>query len=44
MRFPLDLRFRIISIATRLSVTDANGQMQYHVRQKMFRLKEAISV
>lgn len=44
MRFPLDLRFRIISIATRLSVTDASGQMQYHVRQKMFRLKEAISV
>lgn len=44
MDFPLDLRFRIISIATRLGITDASGRMLYFVRQKMFRLKESISV
>lgn len=44
MTFPLDLRFRIISIATRLSVTDASGRLLYFVRQKMFRLRESISV
>ena len=44
MNYPLDLRFKIATIGTRVSVTDAGGRMVAYVRKKKFRLKEDIGV
>jgi hypothetical protein len=44
MRFPLDLRFRIVAISPQISVTDAAGTLQFYVKQKAFTLKESITV
>lgn len=44
MRFPLTLRFKVIAVAPQISVTDAAGELVYYVKQKAFKLKEAITV
>lgn len=44
MNFPLDLRFKILAIASQIAVTDARGQMVLYVKQKAFKLKEAVTV
>lgn len=44
MEFPLDLRFKLMAIASRLTVTDARGNLLYYVKQKAFKLKEAVTV
>ncbi len=44
MQFPLTLRFKIVALAPQLSVTDATGREICYVRQKLFKLKEAIEV
>jgi hypothetical protein len=44
MNFPLDLRFKLLAIASRLAVTDARGELVYYVKQKAFKLKEAVTV
>jgi hypothetical protein len=44
VRFPLDLRFKLIAVAPQLSVTDASGALLFHVKQKAFRLKESVTV
>ena len=44
MKYPLDLRFKIATIGTRVSVTDTAGRMVAYVRKKKFRLKEDIGV
>jgi hypothetical protein len=44
LNFPLALSFKIIALAPQISVTDAAGHMIAYVRQKMFRLKEAVTV
>lgn len=44
MNFPLDLRFKVMAISSQISVTDAQGRLIYHVKQKAFRLKEAVTV
>lgn len=44
MNFPLELRFKILAIASQISVTDAVGQMLCYVKQKAFKLKEAVTV
>ena len=44
MDYPLDLRFKIATIGTRVRVTDASGRMVAYVRKKKFRLKEDIGV
>src|SRR5690606_35171957 len=43
MRFPLDLRFKIISLASRISVRDADDRLLFHVKQKLLKLKEAVT-
>ena len=42
--FPLQFEFKVSSLANDFSATDANGKTLAYVRQKMFKLKEAISV
>jgi hypothetical protein len=44
MQYPLTLSFKLIALAPQISVTDANGQLVYYVRQKLFKLKESVSV
>lgn len=44
MNFPLDLRFKLLAIASQVSVTDAGGSLLFYARQKAFKLKEAVTV
>ncbi len=44
MYFPLKLTFKIMALAPQISVYDANGTLLFYVKQKMFKLKEAITV
>lgn len=44
MKFPLTLRFKILAIASQIEVTDADGVVVCYVRQKLFKLREKISV
>jgi hypothetical protein len=44
MHYPLNLSFKILAIAPQIKVTDARGASVCYVRQKLFRLKEAINV
>ncbi len=43
IKYPLNLSFKF-SIVPQISVTDANGKQIAYVKQKLFKLKEAISV
>lgn len=44
LQFPLDFTFKISTIANDFTATDANGQTIAYVRQKLFKLKEAIQI
>lgn len=44
MDFPLDARFKLLAIASQITVTDAQGRLLYYVKQKAFKLKEAVTV
>ena len=44
MNFPLSLSFKIVAMAPQLSVTDANGMLVAYIKQKMFKLKEDVTV
>ena len=44
MQFPLTLRFKFFSLTSEIFVTEPNGAVALYVKQKMFRLKEAITV
>ena len=44
MDYPLDLRFRLISLGPQINVLDASGRSVAYVKQKMFRLKEDVEV
>ena len=42
--YPLNFQFKVTSLANDFNVKDADGNTLAYVRQKMFKLKEAISV
>src|SRR5687768_6852693 len=44
MEYPLDLSFKIIALAPQLSVRDAHGSLVFYVRQKLLKIKEAVTV
>ncbi|GAA3974018.1 hypothetical protein [Allohahella marinimesophila] len=44
MNFPLQFTFKILAFAPQLSVTDARGKELAYVQQKLFKLKEAVTV
>jgi hypothetical protein len=44
LQYPLTISFKIVALAPQLSVRDANGNLLVYVRQKLFKLKEAITV
>jgi uncharacterized protein YxjI len=44
VEYPFQLSFKIIALARQLSVRDARGQLVLYVKQKVFKLKEAVTV
>jgi uncharacterized protein YxjI len=44
MNYPLDLSFKLLALASQIYVRDAQGNLVFYVKQKMFKLKEAITV
>ena len=44
MNYPLHLRFKILTLGNRISITDQSGALLMYAKQKLFKLKEAISV
>ena len=44
MHYPLQLSFKILAIAQQISATDAQGKLVFFVKQKAFKLKEAVTV
>jgi uncharacterized protein YxjI len=44
MEYPLNFSFKIMALAPQLAVTDASGNLLYYVKQKMFKLKEEVTV
>jgi len=44
MNYPLDLSFKLLALANQIAVTDAQGTLIFYVKQKMFKLKEAVTV
>lgn len=44
MNFPLQISFKVLAIARQLSLTDATGNLIFYVKQKAFKLKEAVTV
>ncbi len=44
MHYPLTLTFKMIALAPQISVTDADGKLIFYVKQKLFKLKEAVNV
>lgn len=44
MNYPLQMSFKIVALAPQIRVTDASGQLQFYVKQKLFKLKEAVGV
>ena len=44
MRYPLTLSFKIVAMAPQLSVTDANGMVVGYIKQKLFKMKEDVTV
>jgi uncharacterized protein YxjI len=44
MNYPLQLSFKLMAIAQQLSLRDTSGQLIFYVKQKAFKLKEAVTV
>ena len=44
MNYPLSLKFKILAIAPQVYVKDANGNQIFYIKQKLFKLKEAIGI
>jgi uncharacterized protein YxjI len=44
MEYPLNIGFKLVAISPQMRVTDATGNLVFHVKQKAFKLKEEIGV
>ena len=44
MQYPLTMSFKILALAPQIKVTDDAGNTVCYVKQKMFKLKEAVNV
>jgi uncharacterized protein YxjI len=44
MQFPLTLSFKKVALSPQISITDANGHLLFYVKQKLFKLKEAVTI
>ena len=44
MQYPLEITFKVWTLAPKITVTNADGKVVFFVKQKLFKLKEAIGV
>jgi hypothetical protein len=44
MQYPLEFRFKLLALSSQIYVRDSNGALVGYVKQKAFKLKEAVSV
>ena len=44
MNYPLEIRFKLLAIASQIWVRDGGGHLLCYVKQKAFKLKEAVKV
>lgn len=44
MNFPLEIRFKILALASQITVTDSLGLVLCYVKQKLLKLKEEVTV
>jgi len=44
MNFPVELRFKLLALSAQIAVRDGMGHLLCHVKQKMFKLKEEVTV
>jgi uncharacterized protein YxjI len=44
MQYPLELTFKLWAFAPQISVVDSQGNLVFYVKQKLFKLKEAITI
>lgn len=44
MQYPLDLRFKLMTLGQRITATDASGKPLLFIKQKMFKLKEKVHI
>lgn len=44
MQYPLTMSFKVVTLVPQIYVTDASGQGLFYVRQKLMKLKEAVTV
>lgn len=44
LRYPLELRFKLLTFGQRISAIDADGNMLMFIKQKMFKLKEKVEI
>ncbi len=44
MNYPLEFSFKLLALSSQIYVRDSRGQLTCYVKQKMFKLKEAITV
>ncbi|MEK6222119.1 MAG: hypothetical protein N2D54_07700 [Chloroflexota bacterium] len=44
MKFPLEMNFKITALAPQIRISDADGKLIFYVKQKLFKLKEAVTV
>ncbi len=44
MQYPLQLTFKFWALSPQISIVDAQGNLLFYVKQKLFKLKEAITV
>lgn len=44
MQYPMTMSFKVVTLVPQIYITDASGKSLYYVRQKLLKLKEAITV
>jgi len=44
LNYPLNISFKVVALAPQISVIDASGNLVFYVKQKLFKLKEAVTV
>lgn len=44
LNYPLNISFKIAALSPQIAVTDASGNLAFYVKQKLFKLKEAVTV
>ncbi|MCC5635802.1 hypothetical protein LC593_08025 [Nostoc sp. CHAB 5844] len=44
MQYPLELTFKFWALAPQISIVNAQGNLAFYVKQKLFKLKEAITI